>query len=196
MTLLQQQKRRVILVTDGDMIARQALEQIAKRIGGRCISQSAGNPTPCSGAYLVKLIKETPYDPVLVMFDDCGDVNEGRGERALRYVASHEDIIVLGALAVASNSPSWSKGIRVQVTLDCHGNIVHRGIDKYGAVQRNNPPLIKGDTVNVLHEIDVPIIIGIGDIGKMRKHDRMQLGSPVTSKAIQLILDHHQTSRS
>lgn len=46
-------KRRVILVTDGDGIAKKAVETAALRIGGRCISKSAGNPTPLSGKKII-----------------------------------------------------------------------------------------------------------------------------------------------
>jgi stage V sporulation protein AE len=88
------QRRKVILVTDGDKMAREALEEVARKIGGRCISRSAGNPTPLSGYQLVSLIKKAACDPVLVMFDDCGASEEGRGEQALRYVAQHPDIEV------------------------------------------------------------------------------------------------------
>ena len=48
---------------------------------------------------------QTPYDPVFVMFDDSGFIGEGSGEKALKYVATHKQIDVLGILAVASNTP-------------------------------------------------------------------------------------------
>ncbi|WP_222430861.1 stage V sporulation protein AE, partial [Bacillus licheniformis] len=38
-------KRKVILVTDGDIYAAKAIEYAARKTGGRCISQSAGNPS-------------------------------------------------------------------------------------------------------------------------------------------------------
>ncbi|GGK15291.1 hypothetical protein GCM10010965_05310 [Caldalkalibacillus thermarum] len=49
-------KRHVIMITDGDDVAKQVIEQVAKDIGGRCITLSAGNPTPISGEEIVELI--------------------------------------------------------------------------------------------------------------------------------------------
>lgn len=51
---------------------------------------------------------QTPYDPVFVMFDDSGFIGEGCGEKALKYVATHKQIDVLGILAVASNTHHWN----------------------------------------------------------------------------------------
>ncbi|EPR28228.1 Stage V sporulation protein AE [Geobacillus sp. WSUCF1] len=77
------EKRRVILVTDGDEFACRAIERVAAEIGGRCISRSQGNPTKLSGEQLVELILQTPHDPVFVMFDDCGA--SGRGPESRRF---------------------------------------------------------------------------------------------------------------
>ncbi|MFS8512909.1 MAG: stage V sporulation protein AE, partial [Planifilum fulgidum] len=90
-------KRKVILITDGDRVAREAVEEVARQVGGRAISASAGNPTPLTGEQLVELILQAKHDPVLVMFDDCGSGGTGRGERAMEYVANHPDVEVLGA---------------------------------------------------------------------------------------------------
>ncbi|SFJ28564.1 stage V sporulation protein AE [Thermoflavimicrobium dichotomicum] len=184
-------KRKVILVTDGDQIAKEVLELVAKQIGGRCISLSSGNPTPLSGPMLVALIQQTPYDPVLVMFDDCGNAKEGMGERALRYVASHPDIQVLGVIAVASNCTK-GRGTPIHMAVDLHGQIVSHCIDKDGQIQKNKPLRIYGDTVEVLNHIQVPIVIGIGDIGKMRRKDHVRIGAPITTKAVQLILNMYR----
>jgi stage V sporulation protein AE len=183
-------RRKVILVTDGDQVAKVALENVAHQIGGRCISLSAGNPSHFSGLELVQWIKQAAYDPVLVMFDDCGSDHEGTGEKALKYVATHPEIEVLGAIAVASNCLN-SKGTPVHLAIDCHGNLVGRGVDKFGQIEYPGLLRIYGDTVEVLNQIQVPIVIGIGDIGKMGKHDDVSLGVPVTTKAVQLILDQY-----
>jgi stage V sporulation protein AE len=183
-------KRQVILVTDGDHVARRALEVAAQRLGGRCISRSAGNPTPLTGSELVSLIKQAPYDPVLVMFDDCGNGSEGQGEQALRDVATHPDIEVLGAIAVASNC-HHSKGTPVHFALDRYGNLVGHGVDKYGKAKRDQPLRIFGDTVEILNKIPVPIIIGMGDVGKMKEFDDVERGAPITCKAIRLILEQY-----
>ncbi|MFC0298107.1 stage V sporulation protein AE [Geobacillus jurassicus] len=181
------EKRRVILVTDGDEFARRAIERVAAEIGGRCISRSQGNPTKLSGEQLVELILQTPHDPVLVMFDDCGALGEGAGEQALRYVATHEQIEVLGALAVASNTHQheWTK---VHVSIDCDGVITEYGVDKEG-VRDLEVGRINGDTVYCLDQLNIPLIVGIGDIGKMGYRDHAKYGAPITRKAVELILE-------
>lgn len=184
-------KRDIILITDGDRMAQHAVEVVAKNIGGRCISRSGGNPTPISGEKMVDFIKEAAYDPVLVMFDDCGEGGEGKGEEVLRYVATHPDVRVLGAVAVASNC-SEGEATRVDVAIDLNGEIVHHAVDKSGKEQKSQPLRIKGDTVGVLNEIEIPIIVGVGDIGKMKHKDSWKVGAPVTTKAVELILDHHK----
>ncbi|MGJ7911968.1 stage V sporulation protein AE [Neobacillus sp. LXY-1] len=180
-------ERRVILVTDGDEYTKRTLEQVAKKIGGRCISKSQGNPSKLTGAELVNLIKKAQNDPVLVMFDDSGMVGEGAGENALKYVALHKDIIVLGAIAVAAKSrhAEWT---RVDVCIDRDGNLTPYGVDKHG-IPELEIGRINGDTVYSLDELDIPIIVGIGDIGKMARHDSYKLGSPITEKAVELILE-------
>jgi stage V sporulation protein AE len=182
-----EKQRHVILITDGDDYARRTIEKIASEIGGRCISMSHGNPTVLSGPEIVRLIKKAAHDPVLVMFDDSGFMGEGAGEKALKYVANHQDIKVLGVLAVASNThhKEWT---RVDVCVDRDGNLTPYGVDKHGL-----PDLelgrMNGDTVYCLDELDIPVIVGIGDIGKMSKHDHIMNGSPVTKKAIEIILE-------
>ena len=51
------EKRKVILITDGDEYAKRTVELIAREIGGRCISLSQGNPTTLKGKEIVELIK-------------------------------------------------------------------------------------------------------------------------------------------
>jgi stage V sporulation protein AE len=180
-------RRRVILITDGDEYAKRAVEHVAKEIGGRCITSSYGNPSKLTGPEIVKLIKKTPHDPVLVMFDDSGIVGEGAGESALKYVATHKDIEVLGAIAVAARSrhEEWT---RVDVSIDRDGVLTPYGVDKHG-IQELEIGRINGDTVYCLDELDIPIIVGVGDIGKMARHDSYKLGSPITKKAVELILE-------
>lgn len=179
--------RRVILITDGDEYARKAVEHVAKEIGGRCISMSHGNPTVLSGAKIVELIKKAPNDPVLVMFDDSGYVGEGAGEQALMYVARHKDIKVLGVLAVASKTrqAEWTK---VDICVDRYGELTPYGVDKFGEPEMEIGRM-NGDTVYCLDQLDVPIVVGIGDIGKMSRRDHYEKGSPITRKAIELILE-------
>lgn len=180
-------RRSVILVTDGDDYARRSIEHVAKVVGGRCISLSHGNPTVLDGPQIVKLIKKASHDPVFVMFDDSGFVGEGAGEIALKYVALHKDINVLGIIAVAAKTrkEEWA---RVNVCIDREGELTPYGVDKYGVPEMDIGRLY-GDTVYCLDELNIPIIVGIGDIGKMSKMDDLEKGSPITSKAVELIIE-------
>jgi stage V sporulation protein AE len=185
-----EKKRKVILVTDGDEYALRAVQFVADKIGGRCISGSQGNPSLLSGQKLVNLILQTPYDPVFVLFDDCGYIGEGAGERALIHVANHKQIDVIGVIAVASNShqDEWTK---VDVSVDRFGELTEFGIDKNG-LQELEIGRINGDTVYCLDQLDVPVIIGIGDIGKMAGRDDVSKGCPITTKAVEIILERNE----
>lgn len=178
-------KRKVILVTDGDRIAKNAVEVAAKNIGARCISASAGNPTMCSGEELVTMIKQAPIDPVVVMLDDRGYNGEGRGERALAFITRHPDIQVLGVLAVASNTENVS-GCRVDASITNSGQIVEGAVDKNGK-PKPNPQ--EGDTLEVIDRLNLPLVIGIGDIGKMEGADEAGKGAPLTTRAFQTIIE-------
>ncbi|MCY8855884.1 stage V sporulation protein AE [Bacillus atrophaeus] len=180
-------KRKVILVTDGDIYAAKTIEYAAAQVGGRCISHSKGNPSVRSGAELVKMIHSAPYDPVFVMFDDSGLQGEGPGETALKYVASHPSIEVLGVIAVASKThqAEWTK---VDVSIDRDGELTEFGVDKIG-MREFDEHRMSGDTVYCLDKLDVPLIVGIGDIGKMGRKDDISKGSPITMKAVEYILE-------
>ncbi|MBE4910357.1 stage V sporulation protein AE [Bacillus luteolus] len=180
-------RRKVILVTDGDEYALKTIEYVAKEVNGRCISKSYGNPTTISGPEIVKLIFDAPYDPVFVMFDDSGFLGEGAGERAMKYVATHEDIDVIGVIAVASKTHQ-SEWTRVDVSIDRFGELTHYGVDKSGLAELD-VGRINGDTVYVLDELNIPLIVGLGDIGKMAGKDHIQVGAPITKKAVELILE-------
>ncbi|MFC4324106.1 stage V sporulation protein AE [Litchfieldia salsa] len=180
-------RRKVILVTDGDEYALKTIEYIAREFGGRCISKSQGNPTTLSGPEISELILQAPNDPVFVMFDDSGFIGEGAGELALKYVANDKRLDILGIIAVASKThqDEWT---RVDVSIDRFGKLTHFGVDKSG-VEEFDVGRINGDTVYCLDELNVPIIVGIGDIGKMARKDHVQNGSPITRKAVELILE-------
>ncbi|HOE57068.1 MAG TPA: stage V sporulation protein AE [Bacillota bacterium] len=178
-------KRQVILVTDGDRIAKKAVEAATLRIGGRCISKSAGNPTPMSGQSIVKLIKETPYDPVVVMVDDRGHMGTGNGEMVIRDIARCPEVEILGVIAVASNTEGV-EGTRIDSAITRDGNIIAGTVDKYGNKTEGNR--INGDTVDILESIEVPVIIGIGDPGKMKGKDCCDKGAPIITKAMKEII--------
>lgn len=179
--------KSVILITDGDTIAIRAVEAVAKRIGGRAISRSGGNPTPLDGASIKRLILAAEGDPVLVLFDDNGHSGIGPGEEALRFIASCKEFRILGVLAVASNT-FHANYIRVHRSITKFGDFISCGVDKNGVPLKNQEPFIYGDTVGVLNELNIPHIIGIGDIGKMRGRDIIERGAPITYKAVLEIL--------
>ncbi len=178
-------KRKVILITDGDSIAKKAVEIAAHNVGARCISCSAGNPTTKSGEELVRKIKTTPSDPVVVMLDDRGYNGTGRGETAMAYIAGHPDIEVLGVLAVASNTENVC-GCRVDLSINRNGDFIDGPVDKLGWPTQS---LLEGDTVEVLNKLNIPLVIGIGDIGKMDGKDEAERGAPLTTRALKTILD-------
>lgn len=177
---------RVILVTDGDQMARRALEEAAQRLGLRCISASAGNPTRFSGPELVELILQAAHDPVVVMLDDRGDPGRGPGEEAMAYLCRHPDVEVLGVVAVASNTRR-ARGIRVDASVTRDGRVVPGPVDKDG-YPRARDKVLKGDTVDVLRDLKIPVVIGVGDLGKMEGADSLETGSEVTVRALEEIL--------
>lgn len=178
-------RRKVILVTDGDRIAKSAVEVAARNIGARCISASAGNPTRRSGEELVEMIKMAPKDPVVVMLDDRGYNGEGRGEKALAFISSHPEVQVLGVLAVASNTENVS-GCAVDVSVTNSGQVIDGAVDKSG-----NPKCSpqEGDTVEIIDNLNLPLVIGIGDIGKMDGADEAGKGAPLTTMAFKTIIE-------
>jgi len=182
-------KIRIILITDGDNVARQVVEELAVSLGLRCISASGGNPTPITGEEIVELLRTVHHDPVLVMFDDCGSNEKGLGETAMEYVATHPDIEVLGAVAVASNTLGIV-GVGADKCITGNGDIVDRAVNKDGYLMGGSccNTIIAGDTVDVLNDLDIPFIVGVGDIGKMAKSDSIGRGAPITRKAIEEIL--------
>lgn len=185
-------KRKVILVTDGDKLACKAVEKATQNIGARCISASAGNPTPLTGDCIVELIKKAHHDPVVVMFDDKGSREKGQGETALEYVVRHPDIEVLGALAVASHTDGI-EGAQVDIAVNGCKQVVEGQVNKEGNMV-SSAKVVQGDTVDVLNEVrdKIPLIVGIGDIGKMGGRDNPDKGAQVTTKALKTIMEQGQ----
>lgn len=187
-------KRKVILVTDGDSVAQRTVEKAAANIGGRCISASGGNPTPLSGQEVVRLIKAARNDPVVVMVDDKGTRHKGKGERVLEYVARHPDIEVIGILAVASNTGSI-EGTAVDCAVTKRQEVVEGQVNKEGEII-SPAKMVMGDTVDVINELEDReyFVVGIGDIGKMDGKDDPGKGARVTTRALNLILDHYRNN--
>lgn len=179
-------KKRVILVTDGDRAARRAVETAARNVGGRVISASAGNPTSLSGEEILNLIRMTPHDPVLVMVDDHGKRGKGPGEAAIETLARAEDITVIGAVAVASDTTRVA-GTNVQTSVDSKGRLVDTAVTKDGAPDGTPGRTIKGDTVDILDRLGIPVVVGMGDPGKMTG-DRPSQGARLTTRAVEAVL--------
>jgi stage V sporulation protein AE len=182
-------KRKVILVTDGDAAAQRAVEIGASNIGGRCISASAGNPTVLTGEELVEQIKKAEHDPVVVMVDDRGRKGKGRGEQAMEVILVHPDIEVLGILAVSSNGKDC-RGVDITCSVTKEGKVIENGVDKYGNDIKDGQ--ICGDTLSILRGRKDLTIIGIGDPGKMDFNDEIQKGAPITTKALKEVLKRKQ----
>lgn len=177
--------RKIVVITDGDKVATRVVEQVARNVGGRAISLSGGNPTEVSGEAIVEAIKETPYDPVLVMVDDCGAKGTGRGERVLKELSQNPDVEILGVVAVASNTAGVA-GVSPDVSVTRDGKVIDQAVDKDGHVQSGHR--IHGDTVDVLNQIEVPVVVGIGDLGKMEDADLVEDGARITTMAVEEVL--------
>ncbi|WP_416149645.1 stage V sporulation protein AE [Salipaludibacillus sp. HK11] len=179
--------KKVIFITDGDESAVNAASVAANSLQCYFLSLSKGNPSIIQTDVLIRKILEAPIEPVIVLFDDAGYPGIGPGESRMRGVANSPFIQVLGVIAVAAHTDTddWSK---VDVCVDRYGNITEYGVDKAG-IKETEIKRIRGDTVDLLNVNEDPIIIGVGDVGKMGGYDDFEKGAPVTKKAIQLILE-------
>lgn len=182
------EKRKVILVTDGDRVAKEAVEKAAANIGGRCISASAGNPTFLSGIEIEERILEAEHDPVVVMVDDRGAVGMGSGEAAMAYLLDSRRIDVLGVLAVSSNGKDCN-GINIDCSVTKTGEVIRYAVDKFG--DNTYSDRICGDTLSILRSRHDLFIVGIGDPGKMDYQDEVSKGAPITTKALKVVLEHN-----
>jgi len=177
--------KQVIVVTDGDRTARKVVEQVASNIGGRCITLSAGNPTEVSAGEIVAAVKAARGNPVLVMVDDGGQRGCGPGEQALAALAKDREIEIIGAIAVASRT-AHVEGVPVEASVDQQGRMVPAAVDKDGLPQGSDR--VQGDTVDVLNRLKVPVVIGVGDLGKMDRADSVEDGAKVTTRAVREIM--------
>ncbi len=177
-------KVRVIVVTDGDRTAKHAVEVASSNIGGRCISASAIDSFAPDAQNLLDMIKSVPHDPVVVMFDDQGEAEIGKGEMLLSQIAQDDGIEILGAVAVASNTEDV-QGVEPDVSVTKDGEIIDGAVDKEGQPAGQT---IHGDTVDILRSLEVPVIVGLGDPGKMDFADDADTGAPATTMALQEIL--------
>ncbi|WP_407268752.1 stage V sporulation protein AE [Radiobacillus sp. PE A8.2] len=180
-------KRKVIIITDGDEYARKTLDYLAGKLGGTCLAYLSDNPSHVSSEEVIKAIHSAKHDPVYVLIDDAGIPGVGAGERILIDIANDHTIEIIGAIAVAANTRNmeWT---RVNFSIDKDGKLIPNGVDKEG-VPIPEHGRINGDTIYSLDQLDIPVVIAIGDIGKMRGSDDIKKGSPITRKAIEIILE-------
>ncbi|NGP43652.1 stage V sporulation protein AE [Bacillaceae bacterium SIJ1] len=178
-----------IFVTDGDEYAEKNVHYAARKYGAACISVSSGNPTMMTGKELLQVMAQTEERLQFIMFDDCGLAGEGPGEQAMLEIAAHQDVRVLGVIAVASKTRrgdgEWAS---VDVSVDRYGKLTHHAIDKSG-LPDIEVGRVYGDTVDCLEKLRPATIVGIGDIGKMDGRDTVERGAPITCQAIELILE-------
>lgn len=177
-------RKKVIFVTDGDTKARHVVEEAARRIGGRCISASAGNPSPLEPQELLSAIHSAAGEPVLVMVDDCGLRRKGPGEAVLEALIKEPSLNVMGVLAVASDT-SRVEGVPVIESVARTGRVIDGPVDKDGYPEPDGHAKVEGDTVDVLNRLDVPVIVGIGDLGKQDDADD---SARITTRAIEEIM--------
>lgn len=182
--------RRVVIVTDADCKAVAAVEKAAENVGARCISLS-GCRHPEDDHWtpeeIEELILSTPHDPVLVLVDDEGERGEGWGERVVRHLAASPQLKVLGVVAVASDLDG--EGARVDLSVTADGEVIQGPVDKEGRTSPERGERLKGDTVENLDEVNLPVVIGLGDPGKMNYADDAKKGAPLTTRAIRLVLE-------
>lgn len=183
--------RRVIIVTDGDCKAKEAVEIAARTLGTRCISLSGcrhSDDARWTPEEVEELVLSTPHDPVLVLVDDEGAAGEGWGEQIMRHLVEAERIHTMGVVAVASDLKDGSPtSVDVSVTAD--GRVISSAVNKEGEQSGKGPYPFRGDTVENLSDLDIPIVVGLGDPGKMNFADDAKNGAPVTTQAIRLILE-------
>lgn len=184
-------EHHVIVITDGDTIAADAVQAAASALNLHTISASIGHPTKLSGQEIANLVYQATTDPVIVFFDDRGDQAQGRGETSLLELVECENITVIGAVAVASEA-KLAGGVRVDASVTSKGQIVNRAVDKHGIPVSKTNAKLKGDTIDVLTRLDIPVIIGLGDPGKQHHGDDISKGAPLTKKAIQEVLKRSQ----
>ncbi len=180
-------KKRVILVTDGDENAQEAVIQACKTLGLYPLLSSGGNPTPLTGERLIWEIKQAPYDPVVVLLDDRGEAGKGRGERALEKLLLADSLDVLGVIAVASNTDR-ARGIEVDESVDRRGRVTDRPVDKYGEPEPLGHRYLEGDTAEILARFPEVRVIGVGDLGKMKGGDDPAHGAMITTRCLQELI--------
>ncbi len=182
--------KEIIIITDGDHYARKAMEYISKKLGGTALIALADNPSKITPVQMIEHIKQAKTKLVYVLIDDAGFSGVGAGESILQAIAEDDDLVIIGAVAVAAHTRNkeWT---RITFAVDQDGNVINDGVNKEG-IPTYEHGRINGDTVYLLDQLAIPIVVGVGDIGKMNRRDDLSKGCPITTKAIELILERSQ----
>lgn len=177
-------KKQVIVVTDGDRTAYQAIAEASRHLGLSPVVASRGNPTPIQGRALIHAILNTEGNTVVAMVDDSGDAGRGPGERDLVTILEDDQLEVLGVVAVAANTQGV-KGVVPDRSVSHHAEMVSQAVDKEGYTKGH---VLRGDTVDVLRQYPQVTVVGLGDPGKMGGDDAVERGAPATLRALKTLL--------
>ncbi|SDL64637.1 stage V sporulation protein AE [Sediminibacillus halophilus] len=179
--------KKVIIITDGDEYAKKTMDYLSQQLGGTCLAYLSDNPTHASEKQVTEAIMAAPEEPVYVLIDDAGAPGPGAGEKILLGLAKNENIQIMGAIAVAAHTKN-AEWTRFTLAIDQDGQLTSNGISKEG-IPIPEIGRINGDTIYSLDQVDIPVVVAIGDIGKMQGKDDIKKGSPITRKAIEIILE-------
>ncbi|WP_053219337.1 stage V sporulation protein AE [Virgibacillus senegalensis] len=179
--------KKVIIITDGDEYAKKTIDYLSREIGGTCLSYLSDNPTHVTENQVTEAIMAAEEEPVYVLIDDGGAPGPGAGEKILLALAANEKVQIIGAIAVASHTKN-AEWTRFTLAIDQDGELTSYGISKEG-IPIPEIGRINGDTIYALDQVDIPVVVAIGDIGKMQGKDDVKVGSPITRKAIEIILE-------
>jgi stage V sporulation protein AE len=100
-------------------------------------------------------------------------------------MAKDPEIEILGAVAVASNT-AHVEGVATDVSVTRDGKIIEASVDKDG--NQKGGHVIEGDTVDILNRLKIPIVVGVGDLGKMHDADLVADGARITTIAVKEVL--------
>ncbi|MHB1131466.1 MAG: stage V sporulation protein AE [Chloroflexota bacterium] len=152
----------MVVVSDGDQNAWRAARRAAAELGLGLLDCTSGNPTTATYAEVLAALVASKHDVVVVLADDGGLTGFGPGERLITWLARAPEVEVLAAVAVAS----WAHhdgDVVVDASVTATGRVVPWAVDKNGLPMRGRR--LRGDTVDVLDELQVPVV-GVGDIGE------------------------------
>lgn len=181
-------KKQVIIVTDGDRAAREAVKVACANVGAYPLTLTAGNPSRLSGEAVLFLIKSYPRDPLVVMVDDGGWVGEGKGESIISYLLQHQhELNILGVVAVAS-ATRHTRGVDAECSITNWADFTRQPVNKLGFPEQRGHHYLEGDTAEILMLHSGIKVVGCGDLGKMDWQDDPARGAPITTACFKTLL--------